>query len=98
MADYDNPIRHIQRILKEVLNGYICKNRFPFIIKNTKPVIDFCENFKLLKEHELITMDYASMYTNINLRDFCSIIEQEYELFNIYEKYFISGILHIYPI
>lgn len=41
VADFNNPLRYIQDLLKLVLNRYIDKERFSFIINNTSSIIDY---------------------------------------------------------
>lgn len=90
VADFENPLRYIQKLLKLVLNQYIDKERFPFIINNTKPIIYFCHNTKINSNHRLATLDYASMYTNINLEEFYHIIINEFDNMNIINTFCIS--------
>lgn len=90
IADFANPIKYIQKILKIILGHYISKDRFEFIINNTVPIINFCNSCKIKKDHRLISLDYTSMYTNINLDDFYNIIWSEYDILGIKEKFFID--------
>lgn len=90
VADFNSPIIYIQKMLKEVLNQYISKDRFPFIIKNNYQIIDYCHGAYIKNEHRLATLDYVSMYTNIVLQDFYDIIYNEYDVLDIACKFSID--------
>lgn len=79
-------------MLKLVLRHYINKERFTFIINNTKPIIEFCHNSKINSNHRLVTLDYASMYTNIDLEEFYQIIINEYDRIDIFNTFYISKV------
>lgn len=81
VADYLNPLKTIHKKLKGILNLYINKERFPFIIGNTNDIIDKCK-LNINKNHIMTSLDYSSMYTNIDLNNFYDIIDNEYEVTN----------------
>lgn len=89
-ADFNNPVKFIQTMLKEVLNQYINTERFSFIIKNSDKIIEYCRCSYISTEHRLATLDYASMYTNIDLKDFYNIIYDEYDALDIASKFSIT--------
>lgn len=90
VADFANPVQYIQKLLKIVLCQYIKSERFQFIIKNSKPIIEYCKYNKINSIYRLATLDYSSMYTNIDLLDFYSIIDNEFDLLNIHNLFCIS--------
>lgn len=92
VSDRANLIRHAQRAIKEILNVFISRDDFPFIIGNTEQVVRGCKTLgdKIHRTHKLRTVNYESMYTNVNLDDFCGIIWGKYDSFCIEHIYGIG--------
>lgn len=82
-------MKFIQKLLKIVLCSFINKERFTFIINNTDPIIEYCAKSNIHTNYRLVSLDYTSMYTNIDLEDFYEIINKEYDLLNIYKDFHI---------
>lgn len=91
IADYSNPLINIQKYIKKVLSLFITVDEFPFIIKNNDKICNYLEsNPEFHKTHRLRTLDYDSMYTNIDLDIFYSIIYEEFDSYNIKNLYNIE--------
>lgn len=91
VADFKNPFILVQSKIKEVLTEYIDNKRFPFIIKNTDPIIRTLKQ-NIGKAHKMASIDYESMYTNIELPLLYDIINEDFKILNIEEKFGISRI------
>lgn len=86
IADFNNPFKCVQEKIKNVLSAYINKNTYPFIINNTEPIISQLKNC-IHSNHKLASIDYESMYTNIDLRHLYDIISNEYDTLDIQNKF-----------
>lgn len=95
VADINNALRIIQDALIPVLNKFIHQRKnitYDFIMPNSVSVIKSLDSLRksradriLMQGHKLYTMDFVSMYTNINLDIFFKIISKQYDECNIQE-------------
>lgn len=93
IADADNALKTIQEALIIVLNKYIYSRNdviYNFIMPNSTKIIESLNTIRqnkadriLNQNHILYTMDFVSMYTNIDLDVFFNIIRTQYMECNI---------------
>lgn len=100
VADCFNPLANLEFFLKNILEKYINKQEFPFILNNSEELILNLNQIKqdrpiLFEHHQIYTLDYTSMYTNINLNTFYHIIAAEHKSRNIIIPiHYLTQLLH----
>lgn len=91
VSDHSSVLRIIQDALKIILKYYIEQGQYKFVIKNSYQIIEDLANiqsqqhsiYSIKHKHKLYTMDFSSMYTNIDIEYFLSIINKYYVTYNV---------------